>query len=75
MKQELNLYDIVIVGKVPVQIVGFVFTNTVTVQDIHTKTAHTFPSLISKASKNEVKWFCERTEHINFIKPRTQGVR
>ena len=63
-------YDIVIVDKKPLQYLGKVMDNGAIVQDIHTRKELIHINLIKrKATKDETKWFCEKTEHINFIAP------
>ena len=67
---NIDKYDIVIVDKKPLQYLGKEMDNGAIVQDIHTKEKLIHINLISrKANKDETKWFCERTEHINFIAP------
>ena len=68
---NIDKHDIVVVkgGRV-VQYLGKEMDNGVTIQDIHTKKELIHIALINrKANKDETKWFCERTEHINFIAP------
>ena len=71
---QVKQWDIVIVDKTPMQVVGFNFDNGIFIEDIHTKKTLTHRKLISKANKSEIKWFCERTEHVNFVLPE-QAVR
>ena len=67
---NIDKYDIVIVDEKPLQYLGKEMDNGAIVQDIHTKEKLIHINLISrKANKDETKWFCERTEHINFIAP------
>ena len=69
MKIEKN--DIVVVNKKIVQFLGVEFGEEgVIIQDIHTKKELIHSrSIKRKANINEIKWFCENTEHINFIAP------
>jgi len=67
----IDKYDIVIVNNNPVQYLGKEMDNGAIIQDIHTKQELIHINLISKkATKDEKKWFCEKTENINFIKPK-----
>lgn len=66
----MEKYDIVIHNKKMVQIIDWHSDNGVVIQDIHTKTEIVHKNLITKASTNDVKWFCENTEHINFVTPK-----
>ncbi len=73
-RKEFQKWDIVIHDKTPKQVVDYV-GSSVAVQDIHTREETTIIALIERmANKDEVKWFCENTEHINFIPPQTQVV-
>lgn len=71
-ESEFKQWDIVIVDKTPVQVVGRNFDNGIFIEDIHTKKTLTHKNLMSKASKSEVKWFCENTEHIKFVPPKQE---
>ncbi len=68
---EIKEYDIVIAdGKVQ-QYLGNHLDSGVIVQDKHTKETLTHKGLIErKANRDETKWFCENTEHINFTPPK-----
>lgn len=71
----MEKYDIVVRKQKPVQVVGFDSENGVYIQDIHTKITLTHRAFIDRADSDQVKWFCERTEHINFTKPKNQKIR
>lgn len=66
---EIYKNDIVIYDGMVVQVLRKEMENGVIVQDIHTKTYLAHVNLLSKAQKDEVKWFCEMSEHINFTPP------
>lgn len=68
---KLEEYDIVVVGKEIYQYLGYVFDSGIALQDIHAKETITHKALVDrKATKDEKKWFCENTEHVNFIFPK-----
>ncbi len=70
MKHEYQLYDIIIYQKIPHQLIAFFGDNRCVIQDIHTRTENTLISLIDGfGTKSDVKWFCEKTEHVNFVIP------
>ena len=67
---NIDKNDIVVVKDRILQYLGKEMDNGAIVQDIHTKKELIHINLIDrKANKDETKWFCERTEHINFIAP------
>lgn len=67
---NIDRNDIVVVKGIVVQYLGKEMENGAIVQDIHTKKELIHIGLITrKANKDEIKWFCENTEHINFIAP------
>lgn len=68
-KKEIEIWDIVRMGSTIVQVVGFKSDQGVHIQDIHTKTELTHVGLLKPSSKDEMKWFCENAEHINFTPP------
>jgi hypothetical protein len=71
---EFKQWDIVIHKGVTVQAIEIV-GSSVMVQDIHTREEATIVALIDRvANRNEIKWFCENTEHIRFTNPK-QTVR
>lgn len=69
-----QLYDIVIFRKEVVQIVQLL-DKTCVIEDIHTKKQPILLSLIDrKATRDEVKWFCENTESCIFTPPRIKNI-
>ena len=67
---NINKYDIVIFGDIPVQYLGREMENGAIIQDVHTKRQLVHINLVKrKATKDEVKWFCENTEHSSFNIP------
>lgn len=68
---EFKQWDIVIYRGVIVQAIEIVGSSVMT-QDIHTREEATVVRLIDRvATKDEIKWFCENTEHINFTNPQS----
>ena len=62
--------DIVIVNDKIVQYLEKEMENGAVIQDIHTRKELIHVGLIKrKATKDETKWFCERTENSQFIPP------
>lgn len=67
---NIDTNDIVLVNDTIVQYLGKEMENGVIVQDIYTKKVLVHEvSIKRKATRDEVKWFCENTEYINFIAP------
>ena len=67
---NIDKNDIVVVKDRILQYLGKEMNNGAIVQDIHTKKELIHINLIDrKANKDETKWFCENTEHINFVTP------
>lgn len=63
-------FDIVVLKDKIVQYLGKEMDNGAIVQDIHTRKELIHIALIQrKATKDEAKWFCERTENIQFTSP------
>jgi hypothetical protein len=72
MKKQLIKFDIIIVNGEVLQYLSDEMDMGIWVQDIHCKKDLTHVNCIQrKANKNEVKWFCENTENIDFITPNT----
>jgi len=70
--KDLNFkqWDIIIYRGDTVQAIEIV-GSSVMVQDIHTREEATVVRLIDRvATKDEKKWFCENSEHINFTAPK-----
>ena len=68
---EIKKYDVVIIQGKILQYIGDYSDNGVILQDIHTATVTTLKPLVErKATVDEENWFCENTEHINFIPPK-----
>lgn len=62
--------DIVVVKGRILQYLGKEMENGAIVQDVHTRKELIHIALIDrKANKDEKKWFCENTEHIDFVSP------
>ncbi len=67
---NIKKFDIVVNNNNEVlQYIGKEMENGMIVQDIHCRTQLTHINLIKKANKDEIKWFCENTENINFVNP------
>jgi len=72
-KLKFDKNEIVVFNNKIVQYLGEELDNGAIVQDIHTKKDLIHKMLIQrKATKDEIKWFCEKTENINFISPNTK---
>ena len=65
-------FDIVVVENKIVQVLFDDLSEWGLYQDINAKKGITHNSFIKKATKDEIKWFCENTENINFIAPINQ---
>lgn len=67
---DLEINDIIRVDNKTVQYVGKHFEHGIIIQDIHTKSELSHLGLIQReATKDEIKWFCERTENSLFVAP------
>jgi hypothetical protein len=67
---NIDKFDIVVLKDKVVQYLGKEMDNGAIVQDIHCRKELTHVALIQrKANKDEIKWFCERTENSQFTPP------
>lgn len=67
---NIDKNDIVVVKDRVLQYLGKEMENVAIVQDIHTRKELIHIALIDrKANKDETKWFCENTKHIDFVAP------
>ena len=70
-REDLNELDIVLFNSKIVQVIEL-FETLLYIQDIHSRIEPMVYSLIErKATKDEVKWFCENSETIDFKPPNT----
>ena len=67
---KIDKFDIVALKDKVVQYLGKEMDNGAIVQDIHCRKELIHVALIQrKATKDETKWFCERTENSQFAPP------
>lgn len=67
---NIDKFDIVVLKDKVVQYLGKEMDNGAIVQDIHCRKELIHVALIKrKATKDETKWFCERTENSEFTPP------
>ena len=70
---NIEKFDIVVIKDKIVQYLGKGMDNGAIVQDIHCRKGLIHVALIQvrKATKDEINWFCERTENSEFTPPQT----